>query len=348
VKQPGAGKPPDGCREPKAEVEPNLMMEAPIKIGTSGWSYPGGRGTWNGVFYPPARRGSKIDELAYYAERFDTVEVNSTFYRVPAPNVTASWVRRTPPGFEFAVKLFQKFTHPSMFAKSSGATDLSVGRDDVDAFRTALDPLASAGRLGPLLVQFPPSFKQEPASTEYLRWLLSAFRDYSVAVELRHSTWSDARDETHDLLEKFGAAWVQIDEPKFRFSIAQDLRPNTSSFFYLRLHGRNAREWWSHDASEDRYNYLYSSEELEPFAEAASAARRLVKKLYLYTNNHFEAKSAANALMLKQKLGLPLQGTYEESFLSRYPQLAGALQPSPAEPPGPPAKRPATSPRKLL
>jgi uncharacterized protein YecE (DUF72 family) len=309
-----------------------------VRIGTSGWSYPNGKGTWNGVFYPAGsggRRG-RFDELAYYAEHFDTVEVNSTFYRLPAPNVTASWVRRTPPDFEFAVKLFQKFTHPSMFAKqlaqsaSEGperaAPDLAIGQEDVDAVRAALDPLMDARKLGPVLAQFPPSFTAQAEAWDYLRWLLSALREYPLAIELRHRSWSDAGKDTLALLQEFGAAWVQIDEPKFRFSIEQDFEPNETAFLYIRLHGRNAASWWRHEASEDRYNYLYSGEELTPFVEAATAARRLVKKLYLYTNNHFESKSVANAIMIKSKLGLPVPGRYSESFVQRFPELRNMVQ----------------------
>jgi len=92
-----------------------------IRIGTSGWNYPTGKGTWNGIFYP-ARRGAKrgggtFDELAYYAEHFDTVEINSTFYRVPSVDTARGWADRTPPGFEFSLKLYQKFTHPEMYQK---------------------------------------------------------------------------------------------------------------------------------------------------------------------------------------------------------------------------------------
>ena len=108
--------------------------------------------------------------------------------------------------------------------------------------------------------------------------LLRAFREYPVAVELRHSSWSDAIAETLELLNAFQAAWVQIDEPKFRFSIRQNYLPNVQGFYYMRLHGRNVQQWWRHDKSEDRYNYLYSRDELKEFSETADAARRLVKK----------------------------------------------------------------------
>src|SRR5215204_1057368 len=166
-----------------------------------------------------------------------------------------------------------------------------VTQSDIDDFRAGIDPLASNGRLGALLAQFPPSFKATPQSHEYLAQLLRAFHGYPVAVELRHKSWSDAFGQTLSLLNGFGAAFTQIDEPKFRLSIRQNYLPNVTSFYYMRLHGRNAAQWWRHDKSEDRYNYLYSAGELKEFSEVAGAARTLVKKSYLYTNNHFSAKS---------------------------------------------------------
>jgi uncharacterized protein YecE (DUF72 family) len=301
-----------------------------IRIGTSGWSYPTGKGTWKGVFYPAptgARRGrGKFDELAFYAEHFDTVEINSTFYRVPAADTARGWAKRTPPGFEFSLKLFQKFTHPDMFHDATGSDPLNLGQTDVDEFRSAIEPLAAAGKLGALLAQFPASFKNEPNARGYLEWLLDQFRDYRIAVELRHRTWSDNPEQTLELLGSSNAAWTQIDEPKFRFSIRQTLKPNARAFYYLRLHGRNAAQWWRHEKSEDRYNYLYSADELKPFASAAEAAARQVKKAYLYANNHFSAKSVANAAILKHQLGQPLPGEYPEEFIERYPDLKGIVK----------------------
>lgn len=310
---------------------------ARVRIGTSGWSYPAGEGTWNGIFYPRAgqrpRGRGKFDELRFYAEHFDTVEINSTFYRIPAPSTAASWAKRTPEHFEFALKLFQKFTHPEMFHQATGADPLDLGRKDVDEFRKAIDPLASAGKLGALLAQFPASFKNEPSSRGYVEWLLEQFRDYAVAVELRHRSWSDAPEATARLLAAFGAAWTQIDEPKFRLSIRQNLLPNVKTFYYLRLHGRNAAQWWSHQKSEDRYNYLYTAGELEPFAEAVhEATRREVKKAYVYANNHFSAKSVANAAILKHQLGQDLPGEYPAEMIERYPDLKGLVK---ILPPGP-------------
>jgi uncharacterized protein YecE (DUF72 family) len=213
-----------------------------------------------------------------------------------------------------------------MFHKAVGSDPHDLGERDVDEFRRAIDPLASAGKLGALLAQFPASFTNEPDARGYLEWLLEQFREYSVAVELRHRSWSDDPRSTFGLLETFGAAWTQIDEPKFRTSIRQDLRPNLRSFYYLRLHGRNTAQWWTHEKAEDRYNYLYSADELEPFAAAAGEAARAVKKAYLYTNNHFSAKSVANAAILKHQLGQALPGDYPEEFVERYPDLKGLVR----------------------
>jgi uncharacterized protein YecE (DUF72 family) len=318
-------------------------MSQSVRVGTAGWNYPAGKGSWNGIFYPARRERSKgFDELSYYAEHFDTVEVNTSFYGPPRPDVVAGWIARTPPGFEFSLKLHQQFTHPGMYRKTAlkglppdalepGVADalVRVNQADVDRFRASLDPMAEAGRLGALLAQFPASFKHSPASREHLQWLLDTFRGYPLAVELRHRSWSDQFAETFELLNAFGAAWVQIDEPKFRFSIQQNWLPNVRGFYYMRLHGRNAAQWWRHDASEDRYNYLYSTEELQPFADTAVAARSLVRKLYLYLNNHFASNAVANAITLKHMLGQPIAGTYPPEFVERFPSIRHLVNTAP-------------------
>ena len=130
---------------------------------------------------------------------------------------------------------------------------------------------------------------------------------------------------TLTLLNGLGAAWAQIDEPKFKFSIAQNYLPNIGRVYYMRLHGRNADAWWRHEHVEDRYNYLYSARELTPIAQTADAASRLVKKLYLYLNNHFAAKAVANAVVLKHQLRIPVTGEYSERFVERYPEVDGIV-----------------------
>jgi uncharacterized protein YecE (DUF72 family) len=291
-----------------------------LRIGTSGWHYPGGRGTWDGIFYPaPGDRQPGFDELRFYAERFNTVEVNSTFYGQPRPNVSLGWVRRTPPGFEFSVKLFQKFTHP---ATAQDTTPVSAA--DVDGFRAGIEPLAAGGRLGSLLAQFPSRFHDTPEARAYLQWLLRTFANYPLAVEFRHRSWSDAAADTTALLAEAGAAWVQIDEPKFASSVHQALEPN-AGIMYVRLHGRNAAQWWTHEESEDRYNYLYSGNELQPIVDKLRAARAQVRKLYLYMNNHFAAQAVANATMVRQLMDEPVTARMPSELVSAYPMLEGLV-----------------------
>jgi uncharacterized protein YecE (DUF72 family) len=307
-------------------------MEGEVRIGTSGWHYPRREGGWNGLFYPKPRPRD-FDELSYYAEFFDTVEINTTFYGQPTAGTSAQWVRRTPPGFEFAVKLYQQFTHPRMFrarveqslARTLGSTDLpqsaidaltAANQADFDAFRKGIEPLALAGKLGALLAQFPASFRNIQENRVHLAALLRAFHGYAVAVELRHRTWSDQSDETLKLLDAFGGVWAWIDEPKFRDSVKQPDIARTP-FAYVRLHGRNAAAWWHHADRDARYDYLYSVEEIQAFADRLVEARTTAKAR-VYFNNHPNAKAAVNAAQLKALLGQNMRA------------LPPPLQPQPA------------------
>ena len=291
----------------------------PLRVGTSGWNYPTGKGTWNGIFYPfPEDRQRGFDELAFYAERFNVVEVNSTFYGQPRATVALGWARRTPASFEFTVKLFQKFTHPGMTSDKA-----AVSQADVDAFKGGIDPLAAAGKLGPILAQFPSSFHRTPEAVAYLEWLMRTFANYTLAVELRHASWSDTAAETRALLGGGHATWVQIDEPKFESSVRQDLAVTGSDLLYLRFHGRNAAQWWDHDQAEDRYNYYYSATELAPSVSKVRQAQLAAKKAYLLLNNHFSAQAVANATTLKKMLDEPVTAPMPAEFLERFPDLAG-------------------------
>jgi uncharacterized protein YecE (DUF72 family) len=276
-----------------------MAEAARIYIGTSGWSYPKGDGTWKGYFYPPG----KINELEFYSQFFNTVEINSSFYRPPNPGYVYNWARRVPSGFLFAMKLWQKFTHPKMYREAYGE-EAVISQGDVDLFRGSLEPLAKAGKLGALLAQFPPSFKNDDHGRQMLGAVLNTFGDYPVAVELRHRSWSDD-ETTAGFLRENGAAWVQIDEPKFGTSVAQDV-PVTADTAYFRFHGRNAQDWWTGD-SETRYKYLYSEEEIGELVERIKAAGEKTKLLFAFFNNHWQAYAPRNANDLKKALQLPFQ-----------------------------------------
>jgi len=268
-----------------------------IHVGTSGWSYPEGEGTWKGYFYPPGTRS----ELGYYSQFFNTVEVNSSFYYPPNPGFVANWVKRTPSEFKFAVKLWQKFTHPNMYRELSG-NEAIVSHDDIDTFRRSFEPLVKAGKMAVLLAQFPPSFKNDGLGQDILSLLIRHFGQYRLAVELRHKSWSDD-PATSNLLRQNNVAWVQIDEPKFRTSIATDL-PLTADFAYFRFHGRNAANWWK-GTTETRYQYLYSPEEINELTEKVKSTSRDVSQVFVYFNNHWKAYAPRNAGDMIKALQMP-------------------------------------------
>lgn len=276
-----------------------MTPESGCYIGTSGWSYPTGEGTWKGFFYPA---GTK-NELEFYSQFFNTVEVNSSFYRPPAAGYVHNWAHRVPDNFRFSVKLWQKFTHPKMFKESTGE-DATIAAADVDTFRQSLDPLAAAGKLGVLLAQFPPSFKNDERSRRTIDAIANAFREYPLAVELRHRSWSDD-DSTTGFLRERNIAWADIDEPKFDTSISADI-PVTADLAYFRFHGRNAREWWTGNA-ETRYRYLYNAEEIAELAARIRSRQDKVKVMYAFFNNHWQAYAPRNATGLKKALQLPFQ-----------------------------------------
>jgi uncharacterized protein YecE (DUF72 family) len=270
-----------------------------LYIGTSGWSYPRGEGTWKGYFYP----GGKIDELGYYSQFFNTVEINSSFYSPPNPGYVSSWAGKVPEGFLFTAKLWQKFTHPRMFKQATGS-DAVISLKDIDIFKSSIEPLARVGKLGALLAQFPPSFKNNNFGRQILQAVIRAFGNYRLAIELRHRSWSDDPG-TAELLSGGNVAWVQIDEPKFKSSVAQQL-PLTSDMVYFRFHGRNAEDWWRGD-SETRYRYLYSPEEIQELTQRVTDASKKTKLTFAFFNNHWQGYAPRNAISMIKSLELPVK-----------------------------------------
>jgi uncharacterized protein YecE (DUF72 family) len=274
-----------------------MSGQAKIYVGTSGWSYPKGAGTWTGYFYPTG----KINELEYYSQFFDTVEINSSFYRPPNPGYVYNWARRVPEGFLFTVKLWQKFTHPKMYEEATGEAAV-ISQKDVDQFKQSIEPLARYGKLGALLAQFPPSFKNDDFGQQILGAVIKTFNEYKLAVELRHHSWSDD-ENTARFLGENNVTWVQIDEPKFRSSIADEV-PITADVAYFRFHGRNAEMWWKGD-SETRYKYLYSSDEISELVEKVKVASGQTNLTFALFNNHWRGYAPRNAVDMRKALQLP-------------------------------------------
>ena len=294
-----------------------------IKIGTSGYSYPGPppKG-WYGAFYPE-KKTKGFDELKYYSQIFNTCEINSTFYRPPSSAITTAWASKTPDDFSFAIKLWQKFTHPMKIGRGDSEDQWEPPtQKDFDDFRSGILPLAEAGKLGVLLLQYPAGFHFSAENLEKVQNTLRRFYDYPKAVELRHKSWTENSAEIESLLLENRASGVLIDEPKFATSIRQELKA-IGDIFYFRAHGRNAKAWWNPKESWERYDYLYSRAEIKKHAERITTAASTagVKKAFAFYNNHARANAAANAIMLSQELGVRLKAMPPEAMLQKFPDL---------------------------
>jgi uncharacterized protein YecE (DUF72 family) len=276
-----------------------------IRIGPAGWSYE----DWEGIVYPP-KKGSKFDPLLYLADFFDTIELNNTFYRSPTPQMGKSWARRVQanPQFKFTAKLYRNFTH-----ERQALTDADEG-----AFKSGIAPLVESSRLGALLLQFPYSFHSKEENWNYLKELAEKFREYPLVLEVRHASWD--RAPVYQFLRENGMGFCNIDQPQVSYSIGATKKV-TSSIGYLRLHGRNVKEWFREGAGRDaRYDYLYNEFELFELAERIRRISQDAEETYVITNNHYRGKAVCNALELKAKLG-EKNLKIPEVLLQHYPQL---------------------------
>jgi len=258
-----------------------------ILIGPAGWSYS----DWRGRVYPEGA-GSKFDALALVAKYFDTVEINSSFYHPPAPETARSWLRRIAhnPQFVFTAKLYRTFTHERGKATA----------DDEKTFRAGIDPLAEGGKLGAVLIQFPWSFKNDREERSYVTELAERFKDYPLVVELRHESWNNPR--ILQTLEDLGVGLCDIDQPLFANSIKPSAEV-TSAIGYIRLHGRNYQNWFREEANVvERYDYLYSRDELDPWVERIKEVAEKAKQTFVITNNHARGQSLANAFEILAQL----------------------------------------------
>ena len=276
-----------------------------IRIGPAGWSYQ----DWEGIVYPP-KKGSKFDPLAYLSEYFDTIELNNTFYRPPTPTMSKSWARRVQsnPRFKFTAKLYRNFTHARE----------SLSEADEGTFKNGLAPLVEAGRLGAILLQFPYSFHNKEENLTYLKDLADRFKEVPLVLEIRHASWD--RASAYRFLREIQVGFCNVDQPQVSYSIGPT-KTVTGRIGYLRLHGRNVKDWFREDAGRDaRYDYLYNEFELFEISERIRAIAKEAEEVYVITNNHYRGKAVSNALELKAKLG-EKNLKVPEVLLEHYPQL---------------------------
>jgi probable DNA metabolism protein len=247
--------PPAGERQPTnddgSSLRSSLDGEPAVRVGVAGWDYP----DWAGTVYPADCRGA--DRLRFIAEQFDVVEINTSFYRPVSPKAAERWAAAVAdlPRFRFAAKLWRGFTHqPSVWSAH-----------EVQRVLDGMQPLLDAGRLTSVLVQFPWSFRDTPGARKHLARIADTFAALPLHLEVRHACWQ--LPELYDWLRDQGIGWTNIDQPALR-----DCLPPTSLHTagagYVRLHGRNADDWFRADAGRDnRYDYSYGAAELEAWVE---------------------------------------------------------------------------------
>ena len=295
-----------------------------VRIGTAGWSYK----DWDGIFYPSGMQRRKQHPLEYLARFFDTTEINTSFYGPLRPELAKLWCRKVEAvnkNFLFTAKLYRAFTHsPMSLTEPTSAASIRPTDEDEIRTREGLDALANEGRLGALLIQFPVSFKNTSLNREYLARLLRQFIEYPRVVEVRHSSWNDA--ETLASFTQENVGFCNIDQPLIGRSLAPTEHV-TGTVGYVRLHGRNYEQWFDSDNRNDRYNYLYSPQELSGWKEKIERVAKLAQKTYVITNNHFESKAGVNALELKAMIS----GKHvlaPPTLIQKYPELRRIANPA--------------------
>jgi len=291
-----------------------------IRVGVAGWDYP----DWEGTVYP-SPHPRNFDRLSYLASIFDVIEINVTFYRQPDPAATRSWVERVAgsPEFLFTAKLLRTFTHPRW--KKPPGSDISLDLErDARHYRDGIAPLLDAGRLGAVLAQFPHAFHDREESRDRLRTIRNLLPDLPLVAEFRHRSWG--HEDALRFLNELGIGFCNIDQPP----IGTTLRPTghvTTRLAYIRLHGRNADNWFrSGVPAAARYDYLYSMKELRPWVERAERLEERAEEVFVIANNHYRGKAPANALMVRSSVRKKRVEAPPE-LVDLYPEMAEVTRP---------------------
>ena len=293
-----------------------------IRVGTAGWQYK----DWAGIVYP-AKKPKGFDPLAYLARYFDTVEINTSYYGPPRPGTAKKWLESVADNlaFRFTGKLYRCFTH-----------ERNATQEDERLVKEGFAPLLEAARLGAVLMQFPWSFKNTAENREYVTRLRRRFGEYPMVLEVRHASWVEVG--VLDWLEQIDLGLCNIDQPLFKRSITPGAAA-TTSVGYIRLHGRNYKNWFSENADvRERYDYLYSVDELAPWVDRVKSIASRTRDTYAISNNHNLGKAAANSIELESLLrGEPVPAP--EELVQRYSELADFVCPNGGAPKVPQANR---------
>jgi len=290
-----------------------------IRVGTCSWTDP----TMVRAWYPTSVR-TAADRLRYYASHFDTVEVDSTYYGMPTSATARLWAERTPPGFTFHIKAFAMLTRHGVrpeqlapplregyrFELDRGGRILhpaaALRAEAFALFGEALEPLRAEGKLGLILMQFPPYFVANEHNRDYIAWSADRLAPDRMAVEFRHASWvqPEELESTLEMLRSLGASYVCVDEPQLEGpTTLPPLAAATSDIAYVRFHGRNAATWNARvQTAAQRFNYLYSSEELAEWVKPIRSLGEEAVTTYVMFNNCFADYAPRNARQLASLL----------------------------------------------
>ncbi len=278
-------------------------MAATVRLGTCSFADEGLVKSWypRGVSTPKAR-------LAYYAERFDTVEVDSPYYHLPDPTVTGRWAQRTPPEFVFHVK-----AHATMTRHEPAEQERAFAE-----FRASLEPLELSGKLRGVLLQYHPRFVKSAEAKEELARVHELLDPLVPLVEFRHRSWleEDERADTLGFLEQQGLAYVSVDAPPTRASnVVPPVAAATNAVAYVRFHGRNVKTWnIRSEKSWHRFDWMYSAEELTEWVEKLGRLASEADEVYAMFNNNRDDFAPRSAMILRDLLdraGIPAAGGIE-------------------------------------
>ncbi|MFH1680205.1 MAG: DUF72 domain-containing protein [Candidatus Eisenbacteria bacterium] len=260
-----------------------------ILVGTSGFSFD----DWVGVFYPPYLK--KSEHFAWYLRHFPALEVNSTYYRIPARSLFERWARLAPDRYPFIVKLHGDVTHKRRNT-----------RDSIANLVRAVEPLRAAGKLAGWLAQFPWSFREGQEERRYLSEVRSLLpSDDPLFAEFRRDEWDNG--ETYRFLEEEKIGFCAVDEPRLT-GLMPPVAKATNGIGYVRLHGRNAKAWWGPEGSGDRYDWLYSDQELREWVGRIRDLDRETSRAFVFFNNCYAGQAVRGAKRMQELLGIPLTG----------------------------------------
>lgn len=267
-----------------------MSLPGNLYCGPSGWSYA----HWNNLVYPQSKSRS-FHSLEFLSQYFDAIEINTTFYQSIRPEIGRLWVQKVAnnPKFLFTAKLNRRFTH-----------ERTLQADEVETFKEGLQPIKKAGKLGCLLMQFPWSFRFTEENKRFLVELRRAFHEYPLVAEMRHASWM--REEALGTFIDHRIGFCNLDQAKY----TKAMPPTsylTSAVGYVRLHGRNPRDWDQEFGRTDKlvaqHDYLYSESELAEWLPRIDKLTANANRTFVFTNNDAAGKSVVNALQLSRLCG---------------------------------------------